>query len=325
MTDFEIQEGVLRTPDDRFKTLSGYDFKPNYMMINDLRMHYIDEGSKESNPVLLLHGEPSWSYLYRKMIPPLRDAGHRVVAPDLIGFGRSDKFKDKKRYSYQFQVDMMVNFVKQLGLTNITLFVQDWGGLIGLRVVAEEPDRFDRIIVSNTGLPDAEGLMAYLGNILFRLKIWSEGKVSLDESWNNISLTRWVAYSRQTTDFPIGKIVQKATISELTPDVISGYEAPFPNDDYKAAARVMPSLIPTQLRKNNQVWQQVYSKWEKPLLTAFSDGDPITRGGDIIFQRRVPGAKGQPHTTIKDAGHFIQEDKGEELAKVIIDFIETTV
>ena len=324
MTDFEIQEGVLRTPDDRFKTLSGYDFKPNYMMINDLRMHYVDEGPKESNSVLLLHGEPSWSYLYRKMIPPLRDAGHRVIAPDLIGFGRSDKFKDKKRYSYQFQVDMMVDFVKQLELTNITLFVQDWGGLIGLRVVAEEPDRFDRIIVSNTGLPDAEGLMGYLGNILFRLKVWSEGKVSLDESWDDISLTRWVAYSRQTTDFPIGKIVQKATIRELTSDVISGYEAPFPNDDYKAAARVMPSLIPTQLRKNNQVWKQVYNKWEKPLLIAFSDGDPITRGGDVIFRKRVPGAKKQQHVTIKDAGHFVQEDKGEELAEVIINFIEKT-
>ena len=324
MSAVEIREGVLRTPDERFENLSGYAFAPNYIEINDLRIHFVDEGPRESKPILLLHGEPSWSYLYRKMIPLLRDAGYRVIAPDLIGFGRSDKFKDKKEYSYQFHVDMMVEFVKKLELTNLTLFVQDWGGLIGLRVVAEEPDRFDRIIVSNTGLPDAEGLMGYLGNILFRLKVWSEGKVSLDESWNDISLTRWVAYSRKTTDFPIGKILQKATINELTPDVISGYEAPFPNDDYKAAARVMPSLIPTQLRKNNQVWKQVYNKWEKPLLIAFSDGDPITRGGDVIFRKRVPGAKKQQHVTIKDAGHFVQEDKGEELAEVIIYFIEKT-
>ena len=324
MRDIELMEGVIRTPDERFKNLSGYDFDPNYIEINNLRMHFVDEGSKDSKPILLLHGEPSWSYLYRKMIPPLRNAGYRVIAPDLIGFGRSDKFKDKKKYSYQFHVDMMVEFVRKLKLANATLFVQDWGGLIGLRVVAEEPDRFDRIVVSNTGLPAAGGALGLLGKFLFRMQVWAEGKVALGESWDDITITRWVAYSRQAHDFPVGQIIQAATMTELTADVLAGYEAPFPGDDYKAAARIMPSLIPTQLRQNHKAWKQVFSKWEKPLLTAFSDGDPITRSMVQEFQERVPGAKGQAHVTITGARHFVQEDKGEELAQLILDFIEKT-
>ena len=324
MRDVELMEGVIRTPDERFENLSGYNFDPNYIEINNLRMHFVDEGPKDSRPILLLHGEPSWSYLYRKMIPPLRNAGYRVVAPDLIGFGRSDKFKDKKKYSYQFHVDMMVEFVRKLELVNTTLFVQDWGGLIGLRVVAEEPDRFDRIVVSNTGLPDAEGVLGLLGNFLFKIQVRAEGKVTLGESWDDITLTRWVAYSRQAHDFPIGQIIQAATMTDLTADVLAGYEAPFPSDEYKAAARIMPSLIPTQLRQNHKAWKQVFSKWEKPLLTAFSDGDPITRSMVREFQERVPGANGQAHVTITGARHFVQEDKGEELAQLILGFIEST-
>lgn len=324
MSDSEIKEGVLRTPDDRFEGLSGYDFEPNYIEVHDLRMHYVDEGSAKSSPVLLLHGEPSWSYLYRKMIPPLRDAGHRVIAPDLVGFGRSDKYKDQKAYSYQMHVDMMVEFVRKLDLNHAALFVQDWGGLIGLRVLAEEPDRFDRVVVSNTGLPDAGGIMGYLGNMLFKIKVWSERKVALGESWDDITITRWVAYSQQADDFPVGQIIQAATMVELPTDVLAGYEAPFPTDDYKAAARVMPSLIPTQLRENHEAWKQVLSKWEKPFLTAFSDGDPITRSMEPEFHKRVPGAKGQAHVTLRGARHFVQEDKGEELAQVIIEFIENT-
>jgi haloalkane dehalogenase len=202
--------------------------------------------------------------------------------------------------------------------------VQDWGGLIGLRVVAEEPNRFERIIVSNTGLPDASGIMGYLGNIFFKIKVWNEGKVTLGESWDDINLTRWVAYSRQADDFPIGQIIQAATMTELTADVLAGYEAPFPSDEYKAAARILPSLIPTQLRENHKAWRNVLSKWEKPFLTAFSDGDPITRNMARTFQRRVPGAEGQPHVIIKGARHFVQEDRGEQLAQVIIEFIERT-
>jgi len=324
MRDVDLMKGVIRTPDARFENLSGYDFAPNYIEINNLRMHFVDEGPKDSKPILLLHGEPSWSYLYRKMIPPLRNAGYRVVAPDLIGFGRSDKFKDKKKYSYQFHVDMMVEFVRKLDLVNTTLFVQDWGGLIGLRVVAEEPDRFDRIVVSNTGLPDAGGALGFLGKFLFKIQVLAEGKVALGESWDDITLTRWVAYSRQTHDFPVGQIIQAATMTDLSADVMAGYEAPFPNDEYKAAARIMPSLIPTQLRQNHKAWKQVFSKWDKPLLTAFSDRDPITRSMVREFQERVPGANGQAHVTITGARHFVQEDKGEELAQVILDFIRKT-
>lgn len=324
MSDYKVKEGVLRTPEERFENLSGYAFHPNYIEIKGLRMHFVDEGSKESNPILLLHGEPSWSYLYRKMIPPLRDAGYRVIAPDLIGFGRSDKFKDQKKYSYRFHVEMMTVFVRQLELNHITLFVQDWGGLIGLRVVAEAPNRFERIIASNTGLPDASGILGLLGKFLFRLQVLAEGKVAFGEAWEDITLTRWVAYSRQAKDFPIGQIIQAATLTELTADILAGYEAPFPHNEYKAAARIMPSLIPTQLRQNHQAWKQVFSKWEKPFLTAFSDGDPITRDMAKEFQERIPGAKGQAHVTIRNARHFVQKDKGEELAQVIIAFIESS-
>lgn len=324
MRDVELMEGVIRTPDERFENLSGYDFDPNYVEINNLRIHFVDEGPKDSKPILLLHGEPSWSYLYRKMIPPLRNAGYRVIAPDLIGFGRSDKFKEKKKYSYQFHVAMMVEFVRKLALVNTTLFVQDWGGLIGLRVVAEEPERFARIVVSNTGLPDAGGILGLLGNLLFKIQVWTERKFVFGESWDDITFTRWVAYSRQAHDFPISQIMQTATMTELTADVLAGYEAPFPTDEYKAAARIMPSLALTQLRQNHRAWKQVFSKWEKPLLTAFSDGDPITRSMVGEFQERVPGAKGQAHVTITGARHFVQEDKGEELAQVILDFIGNT-
>ena len=324
MNDNPIKEGVIRTPDERFENLPGYNFKANYITIDGLRMHYLNEGPVDANPVLLLHGDPSWSYLYRKMIPPLVDAGHRVIAPDLIGFGRSDKYLSRGKYSYQMQVDMMVEFVRKIGLERITLFVQDWGGLIGLRALAVEPHRYDRIIVSNTGLPDADGIMGYLGKYLFKLKVWSEGNVSLGDSWEGITLTQWVAYSRRAKEFPIGTILQKATVNELSPEILRAYEAPFLNDDYKVAARVMPSLIPTQLRENNRAWKQVLEKWEKPLLTAFSDSDPITRGGESVFLKRVPGAKAHAHIKIKGAGHFVQEDKGEELAQVIIDFIEKT-
>lgn len=313
--------GVLRMPDERFENLPDYDFAPHYVEIDGLRLHYIDEGPADAAPILLMHGEPSWCYLYRKMIPILAEAGHRVIAPDLVGFGRSDKLPRMEDYSYQMQVDIMTAFVRSLDLTDVTFFGQDWGGLIGLRVVAEEPDRFARIIAANTGLPDAGGVMGRIGPTLFRLRVWMEGKVTREELAEDVSFVRWVAYSRTTVELPTGNIVQTGTASELPPEVVRAYDAPFPDERYKAAARIMPSLVPTQLVKNHEVWERVFEKWEKPLLTAFSDGDPITRGQDKVFQSRVPGARGRSHVTIRDAGHFLQEDKGEELAAVIIDFI----
>lgn len=322
--EFGPTAGALRTPDERFANLPGYNFEPNYVVIRDLRLHYVDEGPADAAQILLLHGEPSWSYLYRKMIPILLRGGHRVISPDLVGFGRSDKLPRKKDYSHQMHVDIMTAFIRQLNLSEITLFAQDWGGLIGLRVVAQEPDRFARIVVGNTGLPDAGGFLGYVGPILFKLKVWLQGKISMDDLRQELTLFRWVAYSRTAQDFPIGEIVQHATTSNLPPEVMAAYDAPFPDDRYKAGARIMPTLIPSELIANHKAWKEVLSKWEKPFLTAFSDGDPITRGGEKIFQARVPGAKGQSHVTIKGAGHFLQEDKGQELAQVVLDFIERT-
>ncbi len=290
----------LRTPDDRFINLPGYNFAPHYAQVDQMRMHYVDEGPRTSAPVLLLHGEPSWCYLYRKMIPILAAEGHRAIAPDLIGFGRSDKPVRREDYSYQRHVDWIAEFVQALDLRAITLFGQDWGGLIGLRVLAADPDRFARIVVANTGLPTGEHKPTE-------------------------AFVRWRQYSQSTPDFHAGGIVKGACRTELSPDIIAAYDAPFPDDRYKAGARQFPLLVPIDpgdpaSEANRAAWK-VLQRWTKPLLTAFSDGDPVTAGGERPFQRLVPGAQGQPHVTIHGAGHFLQEDKGEELAKVVVHFL----
>jgi haloalkane dehalogenase len=292
----------LRTPDDRFQNLPGYNFAPQYVQAGEMRMHYIDEGPRAAAPVLLLHGEPSWCYLYRKMVPILVAAGHRVVAPDLIGFGRSDKPVRREDYTYQRHVDWMAAFVRALDLKNITLFGQDWGGLIGLRILAGDPDRFGRVVVANTGLPTGD-------------QAPSDG------------FLRWREFSQSTPNFHAGGIVKGACHSELSPEVIAAYNAPFPDDRYKAGARQFPLLVPISpddpaSEANRHAWK-VLQQWKKPLLTAFSDGDPVTQGGERPFQKLVPGAHGQPHVTIRDAGHFLQEDKGEELAEVVVKFAES--
>lgn len=294
---------VLRTSDERFAGLPGYPFAPRYVDIGGLRMHYVDEGPRGAEPVLLLHGEPSWSYLYRKMIPILVEAGLRPVAPDFFGFGRSDKPASRADYSYQFHVDSLWAFIKALDLRGITLVGQDWGGLIGLRVAAEHPERFARILAANTFLPTGDQ---------------PPGEAFL----------RWQRFSQEAPELPVGRIVNGGCVSELPPEVIAAYDAPFPDERYKAGARAFPLLVPTRpddpaSEPNRRAWQ-VLERWEKPFLTAFSDSDPITRGADAIFQRRVPGARGQPHTTITGAGHFLQEDRGEELARVIVEFVRAT-
>ena len=315
---------VLRTPDSRFENLPDYDFSPNYLEIDGLRIHYVDEGPKEANPILLMHGEPSWSYLYRKMIPPLVESGYRAIAPDLMGFGKSDKPSKIKDYSYQKHVDTMVEFVTQLKLQNITLFCQDWGGLIGLRVVGEDPERFARIVAANTNLPSAKGLKAKIGYPLFKLKIRRLGTVTPEQLREKPNFMRWVAFSQTVPELPIGDLIQSSTVTDLSSEVVRAYDAPFPDASYKAGARIFPYLVPSQLTQNRKVWENVLTKWEKPFLTAFSDRDPITRGGEKYFQNKIPGAQGQNHVTIEDAGHFLQEDKGEEIAQVIIDFINET-
>jgi len=294
---------VLRTPDERFTTLDGYPFAPHYIEVSGLRVHYVDEGPRDAAPVLLMHGEPSWSYLYRKMIPILTAAGHRCVAPDLVGFGRSDKPVRREDYTYQHHVDWMRGVLERLDLRAVTLVCQDWGGLIGLRLAAEHADRFARIVVANTFLPTGD---MPAGN----------------------AFMAWRKFSQETPEFPVGGIVQGGCATPLAPAVVAAYDAPFPDERYKAGARQFPTLVPISpddpaAPANRKAWE-VLRRWQKPFLTAFSDADPVTRGGDTIFQQEVPGAQGQPHTTITGAGHFLQEDKGEDLARVVVDFLART-
>ena len=291
---------ILRTPDQRFRDLSDYEFEAHYVDIDEMRMHYVDEGPADAPPVLLLHGEPSWSYLYRHMIPPIASAGLRAIAPDLIGFGKSDKPSAQSNYSYETHVAWMLQLLEKLNLKNITLVCQNWGSLIGLRLAAENEERFDRIVLANGDLPTGDQVMP----TVFRI---------------------WRAFARFSPWFPIGRIVQSGTVSTLRPDVIAAYDAPFPNSTYKAGARAFPKLVPTTpdypaASANRAAWE-VFRKWQKPFLTAFSNRDSLTRGADQAFLELVPGAKDQPHTTIRNAGHFLQEDKGPELAKVVIDFM----
>ena len=311
----EVAPGVLRTPDSRFENLEDYPFEPNYMEIQGLRVHYLDEGPRDAPPILLIHGEPTWSYLFRKMIPVFTAAGHRVIVPDLVGFGKSDKFASEERYSYQFHVDVMGELVSRLDLQEATFFGQDWGGLIGLRVVGADPDRFARVVVSNTGLPAASGFQGFLGYTMFKLAVWWEGEMTMEELQSDLTFPRWVAYSYYIEELPVGKLMQFMG-AELS--VVEAYEAPFPDVSYKAAAQIMPYLVPSQLQENEAVWQEVYEKWDKPFLVAFTDADPISKGGDATFVRRIPGAV---NVTIEGAGHFVQEDAGPELAAMINDFI----
>ena len=291
---------ILRTPDDRFKDLIDFPFKPNYLDVDGLRIHYVDEGNNDSEVILLMHGEPSWSFLYRFMIPPLIEAGFRVIAPDLVGFGRSDKPTEQTDHTYHNHVEWIAKWLQSLNLRNLTLFCQDWGSLIGLRVAIENQDRFKRIVLANGGLPTGEQQMG--------------------EAFNN-----WREFSRTATEFNIASIIQSGTIKKLSKKVMQGYDAPFPDDSYKAGARILPSLVPISIEdpehEANKKAIELFKQWNKPFLTAFSDGDPITKGGERFWQKYVPGAKEQNHTTIKGAGHFLQEDKGEELAQVIIEFI----
>lgn len=300
---------VLRTPDQRFADLPDFPFEPHYLMIDDgeggaLRVHYLDEGPADAAPVLLMHGEPTWSFLYRHMIPMLVAAGHRVVVPDLVGFGRSDKPSETSDYTYARHVQWMrAALFGQLDLRNITFFGQDWGSLIGLRLVGAEPDRFARIVIGNGGMPT--------------------GDRPLTDAF-----MAWQKYSKESPAFVIGRLVNGGTTTELSDDVLAAYDAPFPDETYKVAARILPSLVPTgpddPAAADNQAAWAVLDTFDRPFLCAFSDGDPITKGGDSVFLRRVPGAAAQAHTTIVGAGHFLQEDRGPELAEVIIDFITAT-
>ncbi len=302
----EIRPGVYRTPDARFEDLPDFDFEPHYLEIDGYRVAYLDEGPADGEVVLLLHGEPTWSYLFRKMIPVLVEAGHRCIVPDLIGFGRSDKPASMDTHTYKFHVDAMTELVEALDLQQATFFGQDWGSLIGLRVVAENEERFARVVLSNAGLP-----------------------VGTASGWDDFpedsAFIRWKRLNQtmiDNGDIPTGRMLATSTGD---PSVTAGYDAPFPEPAYKAGALIMPQRVPVFAddpanEANRKAWE-VFESWEKPFLTAYGDSDPITRGGEVPFQRRVPGAKGQAHVTVEGAGHFIQETHGAELAGIINEFI----
>ena len=290
---------ILRTPDARFEGLEGWPYAPRYATLADadgtqLRLHYVDEGSRDAPVALLMHGEPSWAYLYRKIIADLVARGYRAIAPDLIGFGRSDKPAARGDYTYERHVDWMSQWLQQLELSDITLFCQDWGGLIGLRLVAAFPEMFAGVIVGNTGLPTGTGM--------------TEGFKS------------WRDFSQSVPQFPVGFIVNGGTGRDLSPAEVAAYDAPFPDESYKEGARQFPLLVPVtpehaSVAENQAAWK-VLEQFDKPFLTAFSDGDAVTRGGEAVFQARAPGARGQPHV-ILHGGHFLQEDSPAEIAALI--------
>ena len=303
---------VLRTPDERFAKLPGYPFEPNYVDIDagdgsgdTLRVHVVDEGlGGAAETVVMVHGEPSWSYLYRTMISLIVAAGHRAVAPDLVGFGRSDKPTPRSEYTYQRHVDWLrAVLLDRLGLDGITLVCQDWGGLLGLRLVAEHPDRFRRVIAANTFLPtgDAPAGEAFL---------------------------RWRDFSQRVDRLDVGRIVQGATVSPLPDDVVAAYDAPFPDESYKEGARQFPTLVPTTpddpaAEANRRAWESL-RRFDRPFLCAFGDSDPVTAGADRVLIERIPGAAGRPHVTLTGGGHFLQEDVGPELAAATLNLIATT-
>jgi haloalkane dehalogenase len=293
---------ALRTPDERFAALADYPFAPHYAEVacdggGTLRIHWIDEGPKDAAPVLLMHGEPSWSYLYRHIVAGLVAKGRRAIAPDLIGFGRSDKPTERADYTFERHVAWMSAWLGALDLKDITLFCQDWGGLIGLRLVAAFPERFARVVVSNTGLPIGQGMTEGFG--------------------------KWLKFSQSVPVFPVSTIVAGGCRRALSAEEKAAYDAPFPDESYKAGARIFPALVPVtpehaSVAENKAAWQ-VLQAFDKPFLTAFSDQDPITGGGEKVFQKLVPGTKGLNHVTLK-GGHFIQEDAPREIVDLLDGF-----
>jgi len=354
---------ILRTPEKCFINLKDYPFEPNYTVIktecgNDMRIHHIDEGPKDGPIILCMHGQPVWSYLYRKMIPFLNHQGIRVIAPDLPGYGKSDKPAAREDYSYQRQVDWISQWLEANDFNNLNFFGQDWGGLIGLRVIADHPERFDRVIISNTGLPYRPDVPE---EIVQQVREFRENaktptlpemarKLRTTDKDQGLSFAYWQKYCWETKDIPIGFMMSSMlerkrsklstildllfinlglkNVSPFQTELGKAYAAPFPNQFYKMGPRAMPSQVPTMpddpsLEAQKKAWE-FYKTFEKPFLCAFSDNDPVTRGADREFLNLVPGAQGQTHTTVEGSGHFIQEEKPEEISEIIINFISTT-
>ncbi len=326
---------TLRTPEDRFENLKDYSFEPHYVEVDagdgtSLRMHYVDEG--EGEIILCMHGQPSWSYLYRKMIPLFVEAGYRVIAPDLVGFGKSDKPVNRSDYTYANHVFWMKGFIEALDLTSMTIIGQDWGSLIGFRLVAENESRFARVVASNGGLPDGTGIPEEMAPQLREL-LASTPALSAPEMFAKLAgpmedrppFMYWVRHTDEHPDFHPAEVM-KMSLQHCDEDEYRAWAAPFPSEEYIAGARQFPSLVPIipdnpAIPANREAWK-VLERFEKPWITAYGDSDPVTKGAEQRFIDTVPGAKGQAHTIIKGAGHFIQDDAGEELAQVVIDFIK---
>ncbi len=293
---------ILRTPDSRFENLPDYDFAPHYIDVGDTRMHYVDEG--EGEIILCLHGEPTWSYLYRHLITPLSEH-YRVIAPDLIGFGKSDKYSELDDYSYTMHMEKLTTFIESLDLTNITLICQDWGGLLGLSLAATLGERFARLVVLNTFLPTGE-------------ETPSEG------------FLQWRAFTERIgTKIQVGRLIAGTITSyTLSKDIIAAYDAPYPDNSYKAGAAIFPLLVPISPddpgAKEMKAARATLSQWQKPVLVMFSDSDPILGGAIKFFRRLFPTAGDQPEITIEGAGHFLQEEKGAEIAGHVHDFMQRT-
>ncbi|MEM7018832.1 MAG: haloalkane dehalogenase [Pseudomonadota bacterium] len=351
---------ILRTPDERFANLADYPFAPNYTTIqthdgSELRIHHLDEGPKDGPIVLCMHGQPVWSYLYRKMIPYLIDAGMRVIAPDLPGYGKSDKPAAREDYSYQRQVDWMGQWLEQNDFSGITFFGQDWGGLIGLRMVVDHPDRFARVTIANTGLPHNPEVPEEVVKEVeeFRANAPTPTLFQMQQALSQMvgdqarKFAYWQKFCWETEDIPIGFMMsmtmeKRSNLSRafrfmlhnagvkspFPTDLAKAYDAPFPDPSYKMGPRAMPSQVPTlptdpSVEAQRKAWE-FFSTFEKPFLCAFADNDPVTAGLDAEFKEKVPGTKGLPHTTIKGGGHFVQENAPEQVSNAIIDLIRST-
>jgi len=333
-----VAPGIIRTPEERFVNLEDYPFQPNYMMIDGVRIHYLDEGPREADPIILMHGLPTWSYLYRKMIPIFVEAGHRVIVPDMVGFGKSDKYIEKKSYSYLNHKELMKKLFINLDLNNITLMGQDWGGPIGLRVAVEIPEKFSRLIVSNGGLPSMPNPQAWIIKNFLDLNVWLNTPTSFQDLIalrNQVSeiddepslidglrfFSRWIAHSYYAEDLDIsGVMVLLGGLEKLSEGEKYAYEAPYPSSEYKMGANTFASFAMHELAENESYWKDVLDKWEKPLLVAFGENERTTYRLKQVFIDRIPNPT--VVDDIKNAGHFIQEEAGEELAFLINDFID---
>lgn len=317
-----MKSNVLRTPDEAFENLVDYPFSANYLTVDGMRMHYVDEGKAHHNVIFLLHGQPSWSYLYRHMIPLLVNAGFRVIAPDLIGFGKSDKPVNCSAHTYAGHVQWMQSFVQQLGIKHASAFMQDWGGMIGLRVLAKEPQWLARLVVANTALAEMSKVEKFLVPKILTLLRYKAGKPTLDQFSQDMSYGNWAGYFRHCEQLQVGEILQLCSTRRLSAAEMQAYDAPFPSAEYYAAPRKMPEIVASDLAAVNDDWAKL-KKWHKPVLTLFSDKDPFLadRGYDKKFQENFSGAQGQPHLTIENASHFLQEDKAQELVTNLVNWL----